>query len=38
LDKVYFDNNKLKKFFPQFQYITVEQAVEHTCSVLLQKL
>lgn len=36
--KVRFDNSKLKKFFPAFEYQDLEHTINTTCSVLQQKL
>ncbi len=36
--KVKFDNSKLNKFLPDFKYITIEDSVRDTCSLLQQKL
>ncbi len=36
--KVQFDNSKLKKHFPSFEYQSLEQTIKHTCSALQQKL
>ncbi|MES2849985.1 MAG: NAD-dependent epimerase/dehydratase family protein [Bacteroidota bacterium] len=38
LATVHFDNSKLKKFLPSFTYTPVEDAINHTCAVLQQKL
>jgi len=38
LEKVYFDNSKLKKFLPQFNYRGIEETVKETCAALQQKL
>jgi nucleoside-diphosphate-sugar epimerase len=38
LEKVYFDNTKLKKFLPQFSYRSIEEAIAETCAALQQKL
>lgn len=32
--KVYFDNSKLKKFLPDFEYRSLEETIIETCSVL----
>ncbi len=36
--KVSFDNSKLKKHFPDFEYRTIENSVADTCSIFQQKL
>lgn len=36
--KVQFDNSKLKKYFPSFQYSSLDQTIETTCRALQQKL
>ena len=33
-----YDNSKLKKYLPSFEYLTLEQTIKSTCSVLQQKL
>ena len=38
LEKVYFDNSKLKKFLPQFSYRSIEETITQTCTALQQKL
>lgn len=38
LAKVYFDNNKLFKFLPNFTYHTLEETIIYTCNQLQQKL
>ena len=38
LAKVQFDNSKLKKHFPSFEYQSLEQTIKTTCSALQQKL
>ena len=38
LEKVYFDNSKLKKFLPQFNYRGIEETITETCTALQQKL
>ena len=38
LEKVYFDNSKLKKFLPQFSYCSIEETITQTCTALQQKL
>ena len=38
LAKVQFDNSKLKKYFPSFQYHSLEETIRTTCSTLQQKL
>ena len=38
LAKVYFDNSKLKKFLPQFNYRSIEETIIKTCTALQQKL
>lgn len=38
LAKVYFDNSKLKKILPQFNYRTIEETISKTCTALQQKL
>ncbi len=38
LEKVYFDNSKLKKFLPQFSYRNIEETIAQTCTALQQKL
>ena len=38
LAKVHFDNTKLKKFFPDFNYIKLEDTIAHTASQLQQML
>jgi dihydroflavonol-4-reductase len=38
LEKVYFDNGKLKKFLPQFSYRSIEETITQTCAALQQKL
>lgn len=35
---VNFDNSKLKKFLPGFQYRSIEETIVHTCALLQQKL
>jgi dihydroflavonol-4-reductase len=34
---VKFDNNKLKKFLPSFQYIPIDQSIKEVCGELLKK-
>ena len=36
--KVQFDNSKLKKYFPSFQYSSLDLTIETTCRALQQKL
>ncbi len=38
LEKVYFDNSKLKKFLPQFRYRSIEESIAETCAAFQQKL
>lgn len=38
LATVYFDNSKLKKFLPGFQYTPLEETIPYTCRLLQQKL
>ena len=38
LEKVYFNNSKLKKFLPQFNYRSIEETITETCAALQQKL
>lgn len=38
LTKAKFDNSKLKKYFPSFQYTSLEQTIKTSCSALQQKL
>ncbi|HMD00694.1 MAG TPA: NAD-dependent epimerase/dehydratase family protein [Ferruginibacter sp.] len=38
LAKVHFDNNKLKKFFPDFSYRPLEETIKDTCAAFQQKL
>lgn len=38
LQKVYYDNTKLKQFLPEFTYRTVEETITQTCTALQQKL
>jgi dihydroflavonol-4-reductase len=38
LAKVNFDNGKIKKFLPQFNYRTIEDTVSDTCALFQQKL
>ena len=38
LAKVHFDNSKLKKFLPGFNYRPVEETILHTCQAFQQKL
>ena len=38
LAKVNFDNSKLKKFLPHFTYHTMEETINHTCTLFQQKL
>ncbi|MEP7163446.1 MAG: NAD-dependent epimerase/dehydratase family protein [Ferruginibacter sp.] len=38
MTKVRFDNSKLKKYFPSFEYHGLEQTIKTTCSALQQKL
>jgi dihydroflavonol-4-reductase len=33
-----YDNSKLKKYLPSFEYLNLEQTIKSTCSVLQQKL
>ena len=33
-----YDNSKLKKYLPSFEYLNLEQTIKTTCSVLQQKL
>ncbi len=35
--KVRFDNNKLKKFLPSFEYIPVDQSIKEVCRELLER-
>lgn len=37
LAKVTFDNSKLVKQFPEFQYTTISTAIKHHCAALLRK-
>ncbi len=37
LARVYFDNTKLLRFLPGFQYRTLEETINETCSILQQK-
>jgi dihydroflavonol-4-reductase len=36
--KVQFDNSKLKKHFPGFEYRSIEESVKDTCAIFQQKL
>ena len=36
-EKRYFDNSKLKQFFPQFEYVSIKTAIQDICTVLKQK-
>ena len=38
LEKVYFDNSKLKQFLPQFTYRTIEESITQICAVFQQKI
>jgi nucleoside-diphosphate-sugar epimerase len=38
LTRAQFDNSKLKKYFPSFQYTSLGQTIKTTCSALQQKL
>jgi len=38
LAKVNFDNSKLKKFLPGFNYMKIEDSITDTCAVFQQKL
>jgi nucleoside-diphosphate-sugar epimerase len=38
LEKVYYDNTKLKQFLPQFSYRSMEETIAQTCAALQQKL
>ncbi len=38
LANVYFDNSKLKKFLPGFQYRPIEDTIADTCAAMQQKL
>jgi nucleoside-diphosphate-sugar epimerase len=38
LAHVYFDNSKLKKFLPDFQYRPIEETIAETCAAMQQKL
>jgi nucleoside-diphosphate-sugar epimerase len=38
LAKAQFDNSKLKKYFPSFEYTSLEHTIKTTCSALQQKL
>jgi nucleoside-diphosphate-sugar epimerase len=38
LAKVQFDNSKLKKYFPSFEYTNLDQTIKTTCTALQQKL
>ena len=35
--KVSFDNTKFKKYFPDFSYMSLQETVENTCRILIQK-
>jgi len=35
--KVYFDNSKILKALPRFQFTKIEDTIEHTCSTLKEK-
>ena len=36
-EKRYFDNSKLKQFFPRFEYVPIKTAIQDICTVLKQK-
>ncbi len=38
LAKVNFDNSKLKKYLPAFNYRTIEDTIDYTCALFQQKL
>ena len=38
LDKVYFDNSKLKQFLPNFTYRPIEDSITQICAVFQQKI
>ena len=38
LEKVYYDNSKLKQFLPLFSYRSIEETIIQTCAALQQKL
>ena len=38
MEKVYYDNTKLKQFLPQFSYRSMEETIIQTCAALQQKL
>lgn len=38
LEKVHYDNTKLKQFLPQFSYRSIEETIAQTCAALQQKL
>ena len=38
LDKVYFDNSKLKQFLPNFSYRPIEESITQICAVFQQKI
>ena len=38
LEKVHYDNTKLKQFLPQFNYRSIEETIAQTCAALQQKL
>lgn len=38
LAKLRYDNNKIKKFLPSFQYESLDVTIKHTCAALQQKL
>lgn len=38
LTQVYFDNSKLRKFLPSFQYRTIEESIRDACMVFQQKI
>jgi len=38
MTKARFDNSKLKKFLPDFEYRKIEDTINETCKVLQQKI
>jgi hypothetical protein len=38
MTKAFFDNSKLKKFLPGFEYRKIEDTVADTCAALQQKI
>lgn len=38
LTQVYFDNSRLRKFLPSFQYRTIEESIRDACTVFQQKI